>query len=61
LHRIDASGVLDDYEASSELNADWDFFVKLRDAGRQTAQAWLAEHYEAIGARSMLDLQSVPA
>jgi NTE family protein len=40
LHRIDASGVLDEYEASSRLNAEWEFFVKLRDAGRQIAQAW---------------------
>ena len=61
LHRIDASGVLDEHEASSQLNAEWDFFVKLRDAGRQTAQAWLAENYEAIGVRSTLDLRSVLA
>ena len=27
MHRIDGSGVLDDYEAaSSRLNAEWDFF-----------------------------------
>jgi NTE family protein len=59
LHRIDASGVLEDYEASSRLNAEWEFFVKLRDAGRQTAQRWLAENYEAIGVRGTLDLGTV--
>ncbi len=59
VHRIDASGVLDEHQASSRLNAQWDFFVELRDAGRQTAQAWLAENYEAIGVRSTLDFQSV--
>jgi NTE family protein len=58
LHRIDASGVLDDYEASSKRKAEWDFFVQLRDAGRLTAQSWLAAHYEAIGVRGTLDLQS---
>ena len=58
-HRIDASSVLDDYEASSKRNAEWDFFVQLRDAGRRTARSWLAEHYEAIGVRGTLDLQSV--
>ena len=58
LHRIDASGVLDDYEASSKRNAEWDFFVQLRDAGRRTAQSWLAAHYGAIGVRGTLDLQS---
>jgi NTE family protein len=60
LHRIDASGVLDDHEASSKSNAQWDYFVRLRDAGRRTAQSWLADHYGAIGARGTLDLQSAP-
>ena len=60
LHRIDASGVLDDHEASSKGNAEWDYFVQLRDAGRRTAQSWLAAHYEAIGVRGTLDLQSAP-
>jgi NTE family protein len=58
LHRIDASGVLDDYAASSKSKAQWDFFVQLRDAGRRTAQSWLAHHYQAIGVRGTLDLQS---
>jgi hypothetical protein len=30
--------------------------VQLRDAGRQTAQSWLAANYEAIGVRGTLDL-----
>jgi NTE family protein len=58
LHRIDASGVLDDHEASSKSNAEWDFFVQLRDAGRRTAQSWLTANYAAIGVRGTLDLQS---
>jgi NTE family protein len=58
LHRIDSGGVLDDYEASSKGKAEWDFFVQLRDAGRRTAHSWLAAHYEAIGVRGTLDLQS---
>jgi NTE family protein len=60
LHRIDASGVLGDHEASSKSNTQWDYFVRLRDAGRRTAQSWLADHYGAIGARGTLDLQSAP-
>jgi NTE family protein len=56
LHRIDGSGVLDNYAASSKRKAQWDFFVKLRDAGRRTAQAWLVAHYGSIGLRSTLDL-----
>ena len=53
-----ASGVLDDHEASSKSNAEWDFFVQLRDAGRRTARSWLAAHYGAIGVRGTLDLES---
>ncbi|HEX2510712.1 MAG TPA: patatin-like phospholipase family protein [Microvirga sp.] len=58
MHRIDATDVLDNYEASSRLSAEWDFFVQLRDAGRRTAQSWLAAHYESIGIRGTLDLES---
>ena len=58
LHRIDASGVLDDHEASSKRKAEWDYFVQLRDAGRQTAQSWLAAHYGTIGVRGTFDVQS---
>jgi NTE family protein len=57
LHRIDGSGVLDDYPASRST-AEWDLFVQLRDAGRRTAQSWLAAHYAAIGTRGTLDLQT---
>jgi NTE family protein len=49
MHRIDGTGVLDDYEAASRLTAEWDFFVRLRDAGRRTAKAWLKANYAAIG------------
>ena len=38
MHRIDGSGVLDDYLASSRLNAEWDFFLRLRDAGRKATR-----------------------
>jgi NTE family protein len=58
MHRIDGSGVLDDYEASSRLEASWSFFLQLRDAGRGAAQRWLAAHYDDIGRRGTLDLKA---
>ncbi len=58
MHRIDGSGVLDDYEAASRMRADWDFFLTLRDAGRATAQRWLKKNYAAIGRRATLDLRA---
>ena len=57
MHRIDGTGVLDELEASSKLNAEWNFFQRLRDAGRATAQRWLERHYEAIGREATLDLR----
>jgi NTE family protein len=41
--------------ASSKLNAEWDFLLMLRDAGRKAAGAFLAEHGAAIGHRSTVD------
>jgi NTE family protein len=32
--------------------------VRLRDAGRATAQAWLAKHYDAVGHEATLNLRA---
>jgi len=58
MHRIDGTGVLDEHEASSRLNTEWEFFLSLRDAGRATARRWLEAHYEALGVRETLDLRA---
>jgi NTE family protein len=58
MHRIDGTGVLDEYEAASRLTAEWDFFIRLRDAGRRTAKAWLKANYASIGERATLDLKA---
>ena len=42
---------------ASKLNADWDFLTYLRDRGRAAADSWLAQHYDAVGQRSSVDLQ----
>jgi NTE family protein len=57
MHRIDGTGVLDEYAASTRLHADWEFFLRLRDAGREVARTWLDANYEAVGLRSTLDLR----
>ena len=44
--------------ASSRLDTGWEFFLSLRDAGRVTAQRWLATNYDAIGVRATLDLRA---
>jgi NTE family protein len=41
---------------SSKLNAEWEFLTMLRDEGRDAADVFLAEHGDALGHRSSLDL-----
>ena len=57
LHRIDGTDLLDDYAASSRLDARWRMIERLRDKGRQAAQTWLAEGYDEVGVRCTLDLK----
>jgi len=58
MHRIDGSGVLDDFLASTRLNAEWDFFQRLHEAGRKATRKWLKAHYDDIGVRGTLDLKA---
>ncbi len=58
MHRIDGTGTLDDFEASSRLNAEWDFFRRLHDAGRKTTRKWLKANYDDIGVRGTLNLRA---
>jgi NTE family protein len=56
LHRIGGDGQLDKYPASSKLDISWRFLQELRDLGRESAKAWLAANFTAIGVRSTLDV-----
>ena len=56
VHMI-ASDALTDFGASSKLNAELDFLLTLKDLGRQTADAWLRQHWDQVNAESTCDLQ----
>jgi NTE family protein len=58
IHRIAASEELKELSASSKLNAEWAFFVFLRDHGRHAAKLWLQHHFDDIGERSTVDLMA---
>jgi NTE family protein len=58
LHRVDATESLAHHAASSRLDTSLGFFLELRDAGREAAEAWLAAHYDDIGVKATLDLRS---
>lgn len=59
LHRIDGGEALADLQASSKLNAEWAFFVYLRDCGREAAAAWLDLHADKVGVESSLPIRSM--
>ncbi len=43
--------------ASSKLNADWQFLLHMRDLGRTAAGRWLDDHYEKIGKEASVDVR----
>ncbi len=59
IHTISAENGMGDLNASSKLNAEWDFLIHLFEIGRRVADKWLIENFDRIGHRSTLDLRSV--
>ncbi len=57
LHLVYSPDELKPLNASSKLNADWDFFQYLREVGYAAADRWLAEHKDAIGVRSTVNIR----
>jgi NTE family protein len=58
IHRI-ASATMTELGYSSKLNAEWDFFVMLRNEGRRSAESFLDAHAGDLGKRSTLDLDGL--
>ncbi|KAA0013765.1 patatin-like phospholipase family protein [Billgrantia pellis] len=59
LHLIHAEQEAEQLSASSKLNAQWDFISRLYRQGRNWADLWLEQHYDAIGYHSTFDLNAV--
>ncbi|MGB5986221.1 MAG: patatin-like phospholipase family protein [Desulfobacterales bacterium] len=59
IHAIEAENGFQNLNASSKLNAEWEFLVHLHDIGRKVADAWLEANVDAIGEHSTLDLKSL--
>ena len=55
-HMIHAEEAMSELGGSSKFNADWEFLTYLHGLGMQTADGWLAEHFDAIGNKSTLDM-----
>jgi NTE family protein len=57
VHRIDGGDALEQFPASSRLDASFALISALHDLGRKSAQQWLDQHYESIGKEGTLDLR----
>ncbi len=55
-HMIEAEDAMSGLGTSSKFNADWGFLTYLHDLGMKTAERWLADHFDAIGNESTLDM-----
>ncbi|MCS6822601.1 MAG: patatin-like phospholipase family protein [Microscillaceae bacterium] len=59
IHNIAPPKEMERLGVSSKYNATWSFLQKLRKLGRQTADQWLKENYDALGHRSTCDVRKV--
>ncbi len=57
MHRIDGTEALEEFAASTKLDARWQMFQQLRDKGREAARQWLAESYDSVGRECTLKLR----
>jgi NTE family protein len=59
VHIIHAADEVQHLEASSKLNAEWEYLTYLFERGRGWADAWLDEHFDDLGRRQTLDLDDL--
>ena len=58
MHLIEAEDVIRELAGSSKMNGTWKFLVHLFEIGRERADQWLAENYDAIGVKGTVDFQA---
>ena len=58
MHRIALNGSAKTLNSESRLNTDYEFFEMLRNNGRRAARRFLDAHFNDIGERGTVDLQS---
>lgn len=57
LHRIDGGELLEGFAASSKISTRASLIHSLRDLGQAQARAWLASHFDDLGARCTVDIK----
>lgn len=59
IHIIEARKKMRPLDASSKLNAEWDFFLYLFEIGREAADKWLRNHFDDLGVCSSVDVRQM--
>lgn len=59
IHNLSEGQALTPLGFGVDLNTDLTFFNTLFDTGRAAAERWLAEHFDALGERSTVDLAAM--
>lgn len=57
IHLIYSADQIKNLNASSKMNADWDFFLHLKELGRKAAEYWLKQHWDEVGVRSTINIR----
>jgi NTE family protein len=57
MHLIYSPDTMHNLDASSKMNASWEFFQFLHGLGREAADGWLKENWDRIGVRSSIDIK----
>ncbi len=57
IHMIEDEPAMESLGVASKLNTDMDFLLYLKRLGRETAERWLRQNFDALGHRSTLDIR----
>ena len=57
MHLIYSPDHMHHLNASSKMNADWDFFLYLKAIGRESATHWLEKHWKDVGKQSTVNIR----
>ncbi len=57
VHSIRADDMMKEFSITSKFDTDWDFLIKLRDAGREGMKNWLDRNFDNLGVRPSVDLK----
>ena len=59
MHMIQMVNKTDELSVYSKMNTRWEFFVSMKEAGRDSAEKWLKQHYDSIGKKGTINIEEM--